>query len=95
MNACFSLSVSAEKNARLFTTGISLTSAMDLPPTVTASASRLSLRPPQSGQGDSLMYAPSSSFIIEEFVSRKRRSRFGMMPSNGDVNVPLRPLSFS
>ena len=64
------------------TTDMSHSSLMFLPPTVTARLSGERRLPWQASHGTALMYDSISSLIHEEDVSRKRRSRLLMMPSN-------------
>lgn len=90
---CCSESASERRNVRASSTVISLTSAMDLPPTVTARLSGRRRLPQQSGQGMLDIYASYSCFMPSDCVSRYRRSRLLQMPSNGESNVPL-PNSF-
>ncbi len=53
------------------------------PPTVTHNASFLRRAPPHARHGRLFMYRPSSSRTLSESVSRNRRSRFPITPSNG------------
>ena len=61
------------------------------PPTVTASDSGRSRIPPQVGQGRLVMYRSISSRVASDPVSRYRRSRFGITPSNVVVKSWLAP----
>ena len=90
---CVGVSSRFRRKERVVRTDWSDSSAMLSPPTVTASTSGLSLRPPQTGQVTSAMYCSRSLRLQSEFVSSYLRSRFGMMPSKGASNVPL-PNSF-
>ena len=60
----------ASMNSSSFVTGMAQKSIMDIPPTVTARASFLSLLPAQSGQGYSPRYSSYSSRMAWLCVSR-------------------------
>ena len=66
----FSVSGSAATQARASLTDMAATSAMCRSPMVTPSASGLSRRPPQVGQGRSTMYFSSSVRMYSDSVSR-------------------------
>ena len=55
MSFCRSVSSALARKARARSMDMSESSAMDLPPTVTASASRFKRLPPHSGQGTCAM----------------------------------------
>ena len=61
-----SVRVIVAKKARASSTGFSQKSWMELPPTVTARASRFSRRPRHSGQGHSLMHSSISRFMASD-----------------------------
>ena len=86
------VSVNVSRNASASTTERSQKSLIFLPPTVTARLSLERRLPPHASHGTALMYDSISSLIHEEDVSRKRRSRLLMMPSNSVSYVP-RPYS--
>ena len=70
------------KKGSASSTGSSVASKMDRPPTVTASASGRRRRPLQAGQGHWDRYSSISFLLASLCVSLYRRSRLWQMPSN-------------
>ena len=68
--AWVSVRVMVSRKARASSTGFWQNWWMELPPTVTARASRLSRFPWHSGQGHSLMHSSISRFMASDWVSR-------------------------
>ena len=70
MSICWWVRVRWSMKSRASVTDLRQNSSMFSPPTVTARDSFLSRRPPQSGQGDSLMHSSSSRRTESDWVSR-------------------------